>query len=153
MVEALTDNRNRTTSTVRKTFDGRGGKLGTSGCVSWIFQTKGLFIVNLDERTEEEVFDIAVEAGAEDFQQAGELYELTCPVTEFKSVMNALREVAIRYESAEITEVPTSYADLDAEDGRKILNMLEELEENEDVTNVYSNFNLPRELIEELARE
>jgi len=151
MVDALTDNRNRTTSTVRKTFDGRGGKLGTSGCVSWIFKTKGLFIVKLDERTEEEVFDIAVEAGAEDFQQAGEFYELTCPVTEFKKVMNALRGAGIHYESAEITEVPTSYVDLDAEHGRKILNMLDALEENEDVNNVYSNFSLPKELVDQLA--
>jgi transcriptional/translational regulatory protein YebC/TACO1 len=153
MVDALTDNRNRTTSTVRRTFDSRGGKLGTSGCVSWIFSTKGLFIVRLDERTEEEVFDIAVEAGAEDFQQAGGLYELTCPVTEFKSVMDALREAGVHYESAEITEVPASYVDLDAADGRKTLNMLEELEENEDVSSVYSNFNLPEELVEELAAE
>ena len=151
MVDALTDNRNRTTSNVRRMFDERGGKLGTSGCVSWIFKTKGLFIVSLDERTEEEVFDIAVEAGAEDFLQAGEFYELTCPVTEFKKVMDALREAGIHYESAEITEVPTSYVDLDVGEGRKILNMMDALEADDDVSNVYSNFNLPKELVEELA--
>ena len=153
MVEALTDNRNRTTSIIRKKFDERGGKLGTSGCVSWVFKTRGLFIVRLEERTEEEVFDIVVEAGAEDFQEAGGFYELTCPVASFKRVMDALHAAGIHYESGQITEVPVSYVDLSVEEGRQILRMMEALEEDDDVSSVYSNFNLPPALVEELARE
>ena len=153
MVDALTDNRNRTTANVRRIFDSHAGKLGTSGCVSWMFSTKGLFILDLGGRTEEEVFDIAVEAGAEDFQPSGEFYELTCPVAEFKNVRDALEGAGITHESAEITEVPTSYVDLDADEGRKILKMMGSLEEDEDVNGVHSNFNLPEELVAELNAE
>lgn len=151
IVDALTDNRNRTTANVRRIFDDHAGKLGTSGCVAWIFNTKGLFILKPEEKTEEEIFDAAVDAGAEDFQPAGEFYELTCPVNEFKRVMDALQEAGIAYESAEITEVPTSYVDLDEAHGRRILRMMEALDEDEDVAAVHSNFNLPPELVAELA--
>lgn len=154
IVEALTDNRNRTTAHVRRIFDDHNGKLGSNGCVAWIFNTKGLFILTPPEdRTEEEIFDVAVDAGAEDFQQAGEFYELTCPVTEFKSVMDALQAAGIAYESAQITEVPTSYVDLNENDGRKILKMLDALEEDEDVAAVHSNFNLPEELVGEMGEQ
>jgi len=151
MVDALTDNRNRTTSHIRKIFDSHAGKLGTSGCVAWMFQTKGLIILDLAGRSEEEVFDLAVEAGAEDFQRAGDFYELTCPAGAFSGVKAALQGGGIEWESAEITQVPTSYVDLGLEDGRKILKMMEGLEQDEDVQGVYSNFNLPEELVSELA--
>lgn len=152
-VEALTDNRNRTTAHVRKIFDEHGGKLGASRCVSWLFQTKGLFILNVEGKSEQEIeriFDIAVEAGAEDFQKAGDFYELTCPASALKSVQEALDKQGIHYDSAQVTEVPTSYVDLNAEDGRKILKMMEDLEADEDISSVHSNFNLPQELVVEL---
>jgi len=153
IVDILTDNRNRTTPAIRNIFDGHGGKLGTTNCVAWMFQTKGLVILRLGEMSEEEVFDLAVEAGAEDFQQAGDFYELTCPPTELKNVVAALEKSEIEYESAEITEVPASYVDLDADNGRKNVKMLDELEDNDDVENVYSNFNLPEELVREMSEE
>jgi YebC/PmpR family DNA-binding regulatory protein len=150
MVDALTDNRNRTSADIRKIFDEHGGKLGTSGCVSWMFETKGLILLPLGEHTEEDIFDLAVEAGAEDFQEAGDLYELTCPVDHFEDVRTAMDEHNIEYESAEITEVPMSYTDLDADEARKILELMEALEDNDDVTNVHSNFNLPEDLVDEM---
>ncbi len=153
LVEALTDNRNRTTAHVRKIFEAHGGELGTNGCVSWVFDTKGLILLSLNEHTEEEVFDVAVEAGAEDFQQAGEVYELTCPASDFHAVKKALDEAGIERESAEITRVPKNYVDLDPDDGRKMLKLMEEMEDDEDVTNVHSNFNLPPELVQELDQE
>jgi len=153
MVDALTDNRNRTSPHMRKIFDAHGGQLGTSGCVAWSFQTRGLIILQLGDRTEEEVFDIAIDAGADDFQPAGEVYELSCNAKDLHVVRNALAEAGLEWESAEITEVPTSYVDLSVDDGRKVLKMMEELEDDEDVTNVYSNFNLPQELIDELEAE
>lgn len=150
MVDVLTDNRNRTSAEIRNIFDERGGKLGTQGCVSWMFETKGLVLLEPDEEhTEEDIFDLAVEAGAEDFQQAGEVYELTCPVPDFQNVVNALEEAAIDYEKAEITEVPLSYVDLTIEEGRKILPLLGDLEDHDDVSQVHSNFNLPPELAAE----
>ena len=153
IVDTLTDNRNRTTPHLRKIFDDHGGNLGTSGCVGWNFQTKGLFVVDLGERDEPDLFDIVVEAGAEDFQKAGDFYEVVCPAPAFKAVMDALRAAGTECESAEITLVPTSYIDLSEADGRKILKMMEEQEEDEDVANVYSNFNLPQSLVKELAEE
>ena len=153
LVDALTDNRNRTTANARKVFDSHSGKLGASGCVSWMFQTKGLVILDLKGRPEEEVFDTAVEAGAEDFLKSGDFYELACPVGAFKRLLDALKLKGIGWESAEITQVPLSYVDLSVEDGRKVLNLLEALEADEDVSNVYSNFNLPEELVTELDKE
>ena len=126
MVDALTENRNRTSADVRKIFEAHGGKLGTNGCVSWIFETKGLIILDGEDWDEEQLFDLAVEAGVEDFERAGDVYELTCPVSDYHNVRQVLEEKDIEFESAEITEVPLSYTDLDADDGRKIVAMMEE---------------------------
>ncbi|MGD2173978.1 MAG: YebC/PmpR family DNA-binding transcriptional regulator [Candidatus Brocadiaceae bacterium] len=153
MVDALTDNRNRTTSHMRKIFESHGSELGTNGCVAWMFETRGLVLVSPDGMTEEELFDIVVEAGAEDFQPAGQVYEVTCDPGDFQSVKEALETAGVTRESAEITQVPKTYVDLTADEGRKMLKLLEEMEEDEDVTNVYSNFNLPPELVDELAEE
>ncbi|MCD6415696.1 MAG: YebC/PmpR family DNA-binding transcriptional regulator [Planctomycetes bacterium] len=153
LVQALTDNRHRTTAHVRKIFDSHGGEMGSHGCVAWLFESKGLILLDLVAHTEEEVFDVAVEAGAEDFQSEGELYELTCEPTKLATVKEALESAGIRWESAEITQVPQTYADLTPDEGRKMLKLMEEMEDDEDVTNVYSNFNLPAELVAELAQE
>ena len=153
MVETLTDNRKRTTPHIRKIFGDHGGEVGATGCVAWSFDMKGLIILDLGERTEDEVFEVAVEAGAEDFQQAGNVYELSCEPPDFQPVKEALQQAGIEWESAEVTMAPKSYVDLSVADGRKVLKMMEELEDDEDVTNVYSNFNLPPELIAELEAE
>lgn len=153
MVDALTDNRNRTTSHVRKIFESHGGELGTNGCVSWMFETKGLILLELNSFSEEDVFDLAVEAGAEDFQAAGDTYELTCRPTDLEPVKAALREAGIEWESAEITQMPQGYVDLDAEEGRKMLELMDDMEDDEDVANVYSNFNLPPELVAAMAEQ
>ncbi|MFW5915026.1 MAG: YebC/PmpR family DNA-binding transcriptional regulator [Planctomycetota bacterium] len=152
MVDALTDNRNRTSAAVRKAFDKHGGKLGTNGCVDWMFETKGLIVIDADKMGEEELFELAVEAGVEEFEQAGDVYELTCPVDDFTDVRQVLEEKDIDFESAEITEVPRSYTDLEVSDARKVVAMMEELEDNDDVSKVHSNFNLPEELTEELQK-
>ncbi|MHC4480572.1 MAG: YebC/PmpR family DNA-binding transcriptional regulator [Planctomycetota bacterium] len=150
MVDALTDNRNRTTAQVRKAFADHGGELGATGCVAWIFEMKGLVLLPLDERGEEEVFELAIEAGAEDFQQAGDVYEISCAPSDLQGLRDSLRGAGLEPETAEVTMVPKSYVDLDAEDGRKVLRLMEDLEEGDDVSNVYSNLNLPPELIAEL---
>jgi YebC/PmpR family DNA-binding regulatory protein len=153
MVEALTDNRNRTTAHVRRILDTHGGELGSSGCVAWTFSTKGLVILPLSDMSEDEVFEIAIEAGAEDLQRAGDVYELSCDPRDLQAVKDVLQGAGISWESAEITQVPASYVDLGVEDGRKVLKMMEELEDDEDVTGVHANFNLPEELAAELEAE
>ncbi len=153
IVDTLSDNRNRTGSEIRKIFSSHGGNLGAQGCVSWNFESKGFIIINLEDYSEEEIFDLTVEAGVEDFQESGEgVYELVCAPEDFQSVRDALKKNGLDYESAEITEVPQSYVDLDINDGRKTLALMDELEDHEDVSNVYSNFNLPKDLVEELSQ-
>jgi len=153
MVDALTDNRNRTTPHVRKILSDHGGSLGASGCVSWLFETKGLILLAKDGHSEEELLELAIEAGADDFQSEGEFFEVSCDPTAFHDVKQALGDAGAVIESAEITQVPTTYVDLGVEDGRRMLKLMDELEEDEDVTNVYSNFNLPEELMAELEKE
>jgi len=153
IVDTLSDNRNRTGSEIRKIFSSHRGNLGAQGCVSWNFESKGFIIINLEDYSEEEIFDLTVEAGVEDFQGSGDgVYELICAPEDFQSVRDALKKNGLDYESAEITEVPQSYVDLDINDGRKTLALMDELEDHEDVSNVYSNFNLPQELVEELSQ-
>ena len=153
MVDAVTDNKNRTTSEIKKIFDKHAGKVGANGCVSYMFKNRGFFLLKANGRDEEEVFDITVEAGADDFEKAGDVFELTCEVEEFSNVKDALDENGIEYETAEITRVPQNYVDLDVDTGRKAVELTQELEEHDDVENVYSNFNLPPELAEELSEE
>lgn len=152
LVDGSTDNRNRTTPLVRKAFERHSGNMGTSGCVGWMFERKGFFVINLGGRSEEEVFEMAVDAGAEDFQPSGESYELTCPVESFAKVRDALKASGIQIESSEITMVPKSYVQLDEKEGRKMLALVEELEDIEDVDHVYSNFDLPESLVAELSK-
>ncbi|NLW50054.1 MAG: YebC/PmpR family DNA-binding transcriptional regulator [Candidatus Brocadiaceae bacterium] len=150
MVDALTDNRNRTTPNMRKIFGDHAGQLAAGGSVSWSFETRGLILLAAGGRSEEELFEIAIEAGADDFQQAGDDYEVSCDARSLHAVRDALREAGLEVESAEVTMVPQSYVDLSVDDGRKVLKMMEDLENDEDVTAVYSNFNLPPELMAEL---
>ncbi len=150
MVDALTDNRNRTSADVRKIFEKHGGEMGTRGCVDWMFETKGQIILDADSMGEEELFELAVEAGVEEFERAGGVYELTCPKDDFHDVRQVLKDKDIEFESAEITEVPLSYSELDESDGRKVVAMMEELEDNDDVSTVHSNFTLPEDLADRL---
>ena len=150
MADALTDNRNRTTSHIRRVFDVHSGELGATGCVAWSFNMKGLIIAELAGTDEEGAFDAAIEAGAEDFQKAGDVYEISCDPKDLQQVRAAVEKGGLRIESAEATMVPKTYVDLDADNGRKALKLMEELEEDEDITNVYSNFNLPPELVAQM---
>ena len=153
MVDAMTDNRNRTTPHVRRILDAHGGQLGANGCVAWLFHTKGLILISPDGHSEEDLLELAIDAGAEDFQTGGELFEVSCEPTNFRAVRQALQQAGVAIESAEITQVPGTYVNLDEDAGRKMLKLMDELEEDEDVTNVYSNFNLPPELAAELEGE
>jgi YebC/PmpR family DNA-binding regulatory protein len=155
IVETYTDNRNRTTANLRKIFSDYGGELGQTGCVAWNFDTKGIITLELDEEHDEmEVFDVAIEAGAEDFQDLGDgFYEISCDPSEFEGVKKALGEHDIPWENAELAHVPKTTVDLDASDARKMLNMVDEFEDDEDVTSVAANFEAPDEVMAELENE
>jgi YebC/PmpR family DNA-binding regulatory protein len=145
LCEALTDNRNRTASELRRLFEANGGNLGGSGCVSYLFNFKGLFVVEAKHVAEDRLMEVALEAGADDVQQVDEYFEVTCDPRIFESVRKTLEQHRIPTESAETSYIPTTYVDLDVDNGKKMRKLKEALEENDDVQNVYSNDNIPQE--------
>ena len=140
IVEALTDNKNRTGGEVRHIFDKAGGSLGTSGCVSYMFDTKGVITVLRKEgMDDDEMMMAALDAGAEDFDVDGDYYEIVTSPTDFASVRDALAAAGIEYESAELQRIPQNTIFLDDESRDKLLKMLDAFEDNDDVQNVYHN--------------
>jgi len=149
MVQCLTDNRNRTAAEIRKIFEVRGGSLGGTNCVAWIFDKKGMFIIPADKITEEQLMEVVLEAGAEDITQEGNQFTVTCQVGDFEQVKQALKDAEIETEVAEISMIPQSTVKLDAEQGKKMLQLMEALEEQDDTQNVYANFDVPEEVMAE----
>jgi YebC/PmpR family DNA-binding regulatory protein len=143
LCEVLTDNRNRTAGELRKVFEVCGGNLGASGCVSYLFTFKGLFVVEAKSVAEDRLMEVALEAGADDIERIGEYFEVTCDPKIFETVRKALEQHRIATESAETSYIPSNYIDLDVENGRRMLRLRDLLEENEDVQNVYANDNIP----------
>jgi YebC/PmpR family DNA-binding regulatory protein len=146
LCEVLTDNRNRTAGELRKAFEVCGGNLGASGCVSYLFNFKGLFLIDAKYVTEENLMDVALEAGADDIELIEGFWEVTCDPKLFESVRKAFETSKIATESAETSYLATNYVDLDVDAGRKMLRLRDILDENDDVQNVYANDNLPEDL-------
>lgn len=151
MVDALTDNRNRTGPEIKKIFESRGGSLGNSGCVSYMFNKKGLIAIKTDAIAENDLMEIALSAGADDMQTAGELYELTCDPDAYEELKKTLEEKQIPIEVSEISMVPdTNVPVTEQENAEKILNLMEAFEDHDDVQNVYSNFDISEEILEKV---
>jgi transcriptional/translational regulatory protein YebC/TACO1 len=128
-------------------FEAAGGNLGASGCVSYMFNYKGLFIVDPKHVTEDQLMEVALEAGADDVELVEGYFEVTCDPKIFEVVRKALEDHKISTESAETSYIPTTYVDLDAESGKKMIKLKDSLDENDDVQNVYANDNLPAEIM------
>jgi YebC/PmpR family DNA-binding regulatory protein len=143
LCEVLTDNRNRTAGELRRVFEVCGGNLGASGCVSYLFDFKGLFLIEAKTVAEDRLMEVVLEAGADDLQRVDDYYEVTCDPKVFESVRKALEAHRIATDSAETSYIPTTTVDLDVEAGKKMLKLRDLLEENEDVQNVYANDNIP----------
>lgn len=148
MVEALTDKRTRTGPEVKKIFEKYGGSLGTSGCVNYMFEKKGLITVETSKAGEEELMDIVLTAGADDIQTEDDIYEITCQPQAYEALKKALEENNIPIQMAEISMLPQNTVPVsDAERARKIIAMMETFEDHEDVQNVYANFDIPEEFM------
>src|SRR5262249_40608312 len=147
LCEILTDNRNRIAGEIRKIFEMHDGKLGATGCVAWMFDRKGLFMIAGDKIAEDALLEFALEAGADDVKRVDDKFEITCDPSAFSSVLAALQAKGLETEVAEITRIPTSTVDLDAETGRKVLALMERLDDHDDVQNCAANFNLPQEAL------
>ncbi|MGH2729711.1 MAG: YebC/PmpR family DNA-binding transcriptional regulator [Actinomycetota bacterium] len=151
LVHCLTGNRNRTAQDVRSVFTSTGGKLAEPGSVAWMFEPKGVVIVAAGGTSEEDVFLIAADAGAEDVRSSEESYEIITPVDSFKSVQEALGGAGVAVETAELTQVPKSTIRIEGGDAKKVLHLIDSLEELDDVQDVYANFDIPDDVLASIA--
>ena len=142
IVEAATDNKNRTAADVRHVFDKAGGNLGTSGCVSYMFNKKGLIVIEKESTSmsEDELMMLALDAGAEDFKTLDEVYEITTDPSDFSTVHDKLEEVGLEFLEAEVQMVPTTTVSLDEKGSEKMERLIENLEDLDDVSNIYHNW-------------
>ena len=152
IVEALTDNRNRTAGEVRHTFDKNDGNLGTSGAVAWLFERRGLVLAPADGTDEDDLMLAAAEGGADDVALDGSSFQVLSAATELATVREAVEAAGFEIESAELTMLPkTTVAVEDENEAKKILRLIDQLEENDDVQEVYANFDIPERVLELVA--
>lgn len=153
IVEAMTDNRNRTTAEVRHIFSKHGGNLGSSGCVSFLFEDKGIINVEKSTISEDEIFEKAIEAGAEDvITEDIDYYEIRTAPTELYKVKENLESMGVVVSKAEITKIPTTTVQITSEEtASKLMKLLDALEDNDDVQKVYANFDIPESILEKVS--
>lgn len=151
MCDVLTDNRNRTAPEVRNIFERCNGKLGATNCVGWMFQRKGLFVIPADTVDEDRLMELALEAGAEDVRREGKNFEVVCDPDIYTDVEDAFDKAELTVEVKEVTRIPDNTVDLDVDAARKVLKLLELLDDHDDVQNVSSNFNVSEETLAELG--
>jgi len=151
LVEALTDNRNRTAQEVRHAFTRNQGNLGENGSTAWMFARKGVIAIEkADAPDEDRLLELALESGAEDLGDAGSTWEITTDPAAFRAVREALEASGVPLVSAELTMVPQNQVPVAASQAKSVLNLLEGLEELDDVQNVYANFDIPDEVLASL---
>ena len=151
LCEIYTDNRNRTAPEIRKLFEIAGGKLGATGCVAWMFDRKGVAVVPADKVDEDRLMELALDAGADDVRQDGDQYEIIAEPDSFGAVCAALEAAGIEAESTKLTRIPKDTVDITGEDARRVLKLMEALDDHDDVQNVSANFNIPDEAMAELG--
>jgi YebC/PmpR family DNA-binding regulatory protein len=152
MVEALTDNRNRTGPEIKRIFEKHGGSLGTSGCVNWMFTKKGLITVNTAGADEEQLMEIALNAGADDMEAVGEVFEITCEPGAYEELKQTLQDNEIVTEVAEISMVPQNTIDIDNEQtAKRIISLMEAFDDHDDVQNAYANFDISEDVMARLS--
>ncbi len=147
LVEAVTDNRNRTVADLRHLFSKGGGNLGESGCVSWLFESRGYFAVDAETLDEEAFLELALELGASDVETEGDTYEIFTAPEEYAATLDALRERSVELSAHELSKVPNNSVAVDAEGAPQVLRLMEALEEHDDVQNVWANFDIDDSLL------
>ena len=148
-VETLTDNKNRTVSELRHIFSKNGGNIGESGCVAWMFNRKGYIVVEQSQASEDKLFDIILEAGAEDLKEDGSNFEIFTAPDSYDVVVAALKENNIETAAANLGYIPQNYVKLEGKQAQQLLKLMEELEDHDDVQNVWANFDIDED---EIAR-
>jgi YebC/PmpR family DNA-binding regulatory protein len=153
LIKVLTDNRNRTVSEIRRIFTKHGGNLGSSGCVAWIFTRKAYFSFNKEKVNQDTLLDMALDIGAEDIETDDKNIEVTLNPADFDKFKKILSDNQIEYSVAEITMIPQTTVDLEGKKAEQMLSLMEQLEDHDDVQNVYANFNIDDKVMEGLATE
>ena len=153
IIEALTDNRNRTAPEIRKLFEKTGGKMGGPGSVARFFDKKALFTVDPEKISEDKLMEVSLECGAEDLRNQGSIFEVLADPAEFVSVKQALEEAGVPLESADLSQIPNLTVDVDADTARKVLRLLDGLDDHDDVQGAWANFEVSDEIMKELQAE
>ncbi len=143
LVDCMTDNKNRTVGEIRHIFSKYNGNLGESGCVSWIFDQKGYFVFDEGVISEEELMEIAIEAGAEDVRHDDKSHEVITAPEDFETVKDVFDKKGLKYSVAEITMLPKNYVEVRDKDAQNMVKLFDALEDHDDVQNVYANFDIP----------
>jgi YebC/PmpR family DNA-binding regulatory protein len=152
LVEVLTDNRNRAASDIRHIFSRHGGSLGEAGCVAWMFSKKGSIVFNREKISEEDVMEVALDAGAEDVKDQDDQLEVTTSLEDFAAVKTAFDNKEMRYELAEITMIPQSSVAIEDEKAAlQVLKLMDALEDCDDVQHGYANFDIPDKILNALV--
>jgi YebC/PmpR family DNA-binding regulatory protein len=151
MVQALTDNKNRTVQEIRHLFAKHGGNLGETGCVAWMFDNKGLITVEKSKVDEDRLIGVALESGAEDVREEDSLFEILMPPEAFDTVRERLEREQIATVSAQVTMIPKNTVSLEGHNAEQILKLTEDLEELDDVQSVAANFDIPDDLLEKAS--
>ncbi|NQT06893.1 MAG: YebC/PmpR family DNA-binding transcriptional regulator [Candidatus Omnitrophica bacterium] len=149
-IEVVTDNKNRITSEVRNIFSKYGGNMAGAGSVAWMFEKKGYFAVSKSTISEDALMAIALDSGAEDFSVEEEVFEIKTMPQDFEKVKKALEDNSVKIESSEITMIPKSTIKVGGDKAKQILTLVDILEDNDDVQNVYTNFDIPEDILKEL---
>jgi YebC/PmpR family DNA-binding regulatory protein len=151
LVESFTDNKNRTVADVRHLFSKSGGGLGEAGCVAWMFEKKGLFVLQKEDVDEEALMEAVLDAGGEDISDEETTFEVTTAPEDFEAVKKALDDKQLKYLLAEVTMVPKTTVKLEDKEAEQMLRLMESLEDSDDVQKVYSNFDIPEETLEKIG--
>ena len=151
MVEVLTDNKKRTVSEIRHLFNKYNGSLGSSGCVSWMFEDKGIIVIDKKEADEDKILEATLDVEVEDIKDAGGEWEVLCSPENFDSVKKAIESAGIKYERAEITKIPQTVVKLEGKSAETLLKLISLLEDHDDVQHVYSNFEISDDIIEKFS--
>ncbi len=151
LVDCLTDNKNRAVAEVKHQFERHGGNLGEPGCVAWMFEQKGLIVLEKDKVDEEQLLELALEAGAEDVEEGESEFDVITDPSEFETVKKAIDDAGMPHTLAEVTKIPKNTVKVEGKKAQQMLNLMQGLEDNDDVSHVYANFDISDEVLEAMS--
>ncbi len=151
LVDCLTDNKNRSVADIKHIFERHGGNLGEPGCVTWIFDQRGLIVLEKDKVDEEQLIDLALEAGAEDVKEEETEFEVVTAPSDFEAVRKAIEDAGFPYTLAEVTKIPKNTVKIEGKKAQQMINLMQAIEDHDDVSHVYSNFDIADDVMEAMS--